>query len=171
MEPTDDEKAAGGLWGWSPESRRYVLRSGSTWARLVKRGIVQDHDLETQWAASREATRQRQIAAAANARVLGLGISGGVSRSATSRERFKVAQPPIDSKGQARPLSESQAQPAPARPAASRAPGSGIRSLLSRLAVENRDALIRSDMTRDDAEQLLRRAIEAEGRVPTRRSE
>ena len=146
MEPTNEEKAEGGLWGWSPESRRYVLRSGSTRAKLVKRGIVKDPDLEAQWTASREAARQRQIAAAANARVLGLGLAGGVSRSATSRERFQ--EPAVEP------------SPAPAKPEPP-APGPSMRSLLSRLAIENKDALTREDMTRDEAEQLLRRALEA----------
>ena len=144
MEPTNEEKAEGGLWGWSPESRRYVLRSGSTWAKLVKRGIVKDPDLEAQWTASREAARQRQIAAAANARVLGLGLAGGVSRSATSRERFQ----------------ELAVEPSP-EPPKPEPRGPSLRSLLSRLAIENKDALTREDMTRDEAEQLLRRALEA----------
>jgi hypothetical protein len=168
MEATDEDKAApGGLWGWSPESRRYVLRSGSTWARLVKRGTVQDPDLEAQWTASREAARQRQIAAAADARVLGLGLAGGVSRSATSRERFRAGLSedfrasiaPTTAAGVSLSVGKSSGEQRGAQKiqAHDRA---DMRSRLVRLALENKEALIRSDMTRDEAEQLLRRALQ-----------
>ncbi len=40
--PTEDEMAASSLYGFNPLTRRYVLRSGLTWKKLVKQGVVQD---------------------------------------------------------------------------------------------------------------------------------
>ena len=46
MEPTEDEKSASELWAFRPESRRFVLRDGSAWRRLVMRGIVNDPEMK-----------------------------------------------------------------------------------------------------------------------------
>jgi hypothetical protein len=35
-----------GMWGFNPISRRYIIRAGPTWARLVKSGAVKDPELE-----------------------------------------------------------------------------------------------------------------------------
>jgi hypothetical protein len=43
-------------WGWSPVSRRYVLRTGATWKRLVKAGVVQDEEVATQLARPAQGT-------------------------------------------------------------------------------------------------------------------
>ena len=49
MEPTDEEKAESALWGFNPESRRYVLRQGSTWRKLIIRGVVKDPEMQKRW--------------------------------------------------------------------------------------------------------------------------
>ena len=43
-------------WGWSPVSRRYVLRTGATWKRLVKAGVVQDEEVAAQLARPAQGT-------------------------------------------------------------------------------------------------------------------
>ena len=86
MEPTEDEKSASDLWAFSPESRRFVLRDGSTWRRLVMRGIVNDPEMKQKWANNREQIRQRQIEAAKQARIYGFGLAGGVTKKASNRK-------------------------------------------------------------------------------------
>ena len=86
MEPTEDEKSASDLWAFSPESRRFVLRDGSTWRRLVMRGIVNDPEMKQKWANNREQIRQRQIEAAKQARIYGFGLAGGVTEKASNRK-------------------------------------------------------------------------------------
>ena len=82
--PMDEEaKSASPLWQFNPETRRYVLRNGPTWARLVKRGVASDPKLLAQWAAAKEDTRQAQIARAREARAIGIGIYGGAQPEAT----------------------------------------------------------------------------------------
>ena len=93
MEPTEDEKSASELWAFSPESRRFVLRDGSTWRRLVMRGIVNDPEMKQKWANNREQIRQRQIEAAKQARVYGWGLAGGVTKKASNRKVPEVEQP------------------------------------------------------------------------------
>ena len=70
----EDSKSASPLWAFNPETRRYVLRNGPTWARLVKRGVAEDPALQEQWAAAKESTRQAQIARAREARAIGIGM-------------------------------------------------------------------------------------------------
>ena len=79
----EDAKSASPLWQFNPETRRYVLRNGPTWARLVKRGVASDPELQEQWAAAKEGTRQAQIARAREARAIGIGICGGAQPEAT----------------------------------------------------------------------------------------
>jgi len=52
--PTDI--SADPRWGWSPVSRRYVLRTGATWKRLIKAGVVQDEEVAAQLARPAQGT-------------------------------------------------------------------------------------------------------------------
>ena len=92
MEPTDEEKAESALWGFNPESRRYVLRQGSTWRKLIIRGVVKDPEMQKRWTDNREALRQRQIEAAKAARILGFGIEVECAKSHL-RERSLQRKP------------------------------------------------------------------------------
>jgi len=145
----EDEKGESPIYGFNPETRRYVLKNGPTWARLVKRGAVQDAALVAAWASAKEATRQGQVARAKEARALGLGICGGVLPEATRH----IVQATI-------------AKPAP--PPVTRNPSENLRTqpvnpreLLRNIALENREALCREDITREEAEELLRKAYAA----------
>jgi len=149
----EDEKGASPIYGFNPETRRYVLKNGPTWARLVKRGTVQDAALVAAWASAKEATRQGQVARAKEARALGLGICGGVLPEATRHivpaAVAKPAPPPV--------ARNSSALPSAAQIAGSQ----GARELLRNIALENREALCREDITREEAEELLRKAYTA----------
>jgi hypothetical protein len=150
----EDAKSASPLWAFNPETRRYVLRSGPTWARLVKRGVASDPELQEQWASAKESTRQAQIARAREARAIGIGICGGAQPEATkhipppNRPAIAIAAAP-------------KPEPKPPVPALS------ARDVLRQLAVENREALCREDLTREEAEALLRRAFEARAQPKT----
>ena len=152
----EDAKSASPLWQFNPETRRYVLRSGPTWARLVKRGVASDPELQEQWAAAKESTRQAQIARAREARAIGIGICGGAQPEAT-----KHIPPPN------RPAIAIDA--APKQTVAHEVPALSARDVLRQLAVENREALCREDLTREEAEALLRRAFEARAQPKTAR--
>jgi hypothetical protein len=47
-------------WGFSPISRRYVLRKGGVWKRLVKSGVVNDPEVADQLANPITGTRPRE---------------------------------------------------------------------------------------------------------------
>ena len=150
--PMDEEaKSASPLWQFNPETRRYVLRNGPTWARLVKRGVASDPELLAQWAAAKEDTRQAQIARAREARAIGIGICGGAQPEATKHLSAKPAA--LAFKPEPKPLA-----PVPALSA---------RDVLRQLAVEHREALCREDLSREEAEALLRRAFEARAQSKT----
>jgi len=136
----EDEKCASPIYGFNPETRRYVLKNGPTWARLVKRGTVQDAALVAAWAEAKEATRQGQVARAKEARALGLGICGGVLPEATRHIVPAAISKPVAPR-------EREALSA--------------RELLRNIALENKEALCREDITREEAEKLLRKAYEA----------
>ena len=142
----EEAKSASPLWQFNPETRRYVLRNGPTWARLVKRGVASDPELLAQWAAAKEDTRQAQIARAREARAIGIGICGGAQPEATKHISAKPAPKP---------------EPKPSVPALS------ARDVLRQLAVEHREALCREDLSREEAEALLRRAFEARAQPKT----
>ena len=145
----EDQKATDRrLYAFNPETRRYILRSGPTYARLVKRGLAEDPALVAQWAAAKEATRQAQIERAREARALGIGICGGVLPEAT-RANPGVSRLPSRVAQGARPDNVAEVR----RPDA--------RAALREIALENRDALCREGLTREAAEALLRRAYEA----------
>jgi len=152
----EDAKSASPLWAFNPETRRYVLRNGPTWARLVKRGVASDPELQEQWASAKESTRQAQIARAREARAIGIGICGGAQPEAT-----KHIPPPN------RPAPTIAA--APKQTVAHEVPALSARDVLRQLAVENREALCREDLTREEAEALLRRAFEARAQPKTAR--
>ena len=168
----EDEKGASSIYGFNPETRRYVLKNGPTWARLVKRGTVQDAALVAAWASAKEATRQGQVARAKEARALGLGICGGVLPEATRHivpaadlsEDFR-ALPERSASGRksiAKPAPPPVARNSSALPGAAQIAGSqGARELLRNIALENREALCREDITREEAEELLRKAYTA----------
>jgi len=148
----EDAKSASPLWAFNPETRRYVLRNGPTWARLVKRGVAEDPALQEQWAAAKESTRQAQIARAREARAIGIGICGGAQPEAT--KHISTVKPAALA---------PKPEPKPSVPALS------ARDVLRQLAVENREALCREDLTREEAEALLRRAFEARAQPKTAR--
>ena len=152
----EDAKSASPLWQFNPETRRYVLRNGPTWARLVKRGVAEDPALQEQWAAAKESTRQAQIARAREARAIGIGICGGAQPEATKHMSAVPAPAP-------KPAPAIAALPKQAIPV----PALSARDVLRQLAVENRDALCREDLTREEAEALLRRAFEARAQPKT----
>ena len=152
----EDTKSASPLWAFNPETRRYVLRNGPTWARLVKRGVAEDPALQEQWAAAKESTRQAQIARAREARAIGIGICGGAQPEATKHMSAVPAPAP-------KPKPAIAALPKQAIPV----PALSARDVLRQLAVENRDALCREDLTREEAEALLRRAFEARAQPKT----
>ena len=157
----EDAKSASPLWAFNPETRRYVLRSGPTWARLVKRGVASDPELQEQWASAKESTRQAQIARAREARAIGIGICGGAQPEATKHipppNRPAIAAAP-------KPMTPApKPEPKPSVPALS------ARDVLRQLAVENREALCREDLTREEAEALLRRAFESRAQPKTAR--
>ena len=113
----EDSKSASPLWAFNPETRRYVLRNGPTWARLVKRGVASDPELQEQWAAAA--------------------------------------------------LAPKPATPAPKPEPKPSVPALSARDVLRQLAVENREALCREDLTREEAEALLRRAFESRAQPKT----
>ena len=145
----EEAKSASPLWQFNPETRRYVLRNGPTWARLVKRGVAEDPALLAQWAAAKEDTRQAQIARAREARAIGIGICGGAQPEATKHLSAKPA------------ALASKPEPKPSVPALS------ARDVFRQLAVEHREALCREDLSREDAEALLRRAFESRAQSKT----
>ena len=153
----EDAKSASPLWAFNPETRRYVLRNGPTWARLVKRGVAEDPALQEQWAAAKESTRQAQIARAREARAIGIGICGGAQPEAT--KHISTVKPAALAP---KPMTLApKPEPKPSVPALS------ARDVLRQLAVENREALCREDLTREEAEALLRRAFEARAQPKT----
>ncbi|MFO0203401.1 MAG: hypothetical protein ACK528_09760 [Alphaproteobacteria bacterium] len=149
----EDAKSASPLWAFNPETRRYVLRNGPTWARLVERGVASDPELQEQWAAAKEGTSQAQIARAREARAIGIGICGGAQPEATKHT------PP--------PNRPAIAAAAPMQAVGREDPALSARDVLRQLAVENREALCREDLTREEAEALLRRAFEARAQPKT----
>ena len=153
----EDAKSASPLWAFNPETRRYVLRNGPTWARLVKRGVASDPELQEQWAMAKESTRQAQIARAREARAIGIGICGGAQPEAT--KHISTVKPAALAP---KPMTLApKPEPKPSVPALS------ARDVLRQLAVENREALCREDLTREEAEALLRRAFEARAQPKT----
>ena len=156
----EDAKSASPLWQFNPETRRYVLRNGPTWARLVKRGVTSDPELQEQWAAAKEGTRQAQIARAREARAIGIGICGGAQPEATKHISAVPAPAP-------NPVPAIAALPKQA--VGREDPALSARDVLRQLAVENREALCREDLTREEAEALLRRAFEARAQPKTAR--
>ena len=42
---SDEDPASSALWGFNPDTRRYVKKSGKVWERLVKSGRSQDPEL------------------------------------------------------------------------------------------------------------------------------
>lgn len=46
-------------WGFSPVSRRYVKRTGATWKRLVKAGVVVDEEVAEQLANPKSGSQRR----------------------------------------------------------------------------------------------------------------
>ena len=145
----EEAKSASPLWQFNPETRRYVLRNGPTWARLVKRGVASDPELLAQWAAAKEDTRQAQIARAREARAIGIGICGGAQPEATKHLSAKPAA--LAFKPEPKPL----------------VPALSARDVFRQLAVEHREALCREDLSREEAEALLRRAFEARAQSKT----
>ena len=152
MEPTEDEKSASELWAFSPESRRFVLRDGSTWRRLVMRGIVNDPEMKQKWANNREQIRQRQIEAAKQARVYGWGL-GGVTKKASNRKVPEVDLPKEQSKElpKEQPKELSKEQPAPEVKTVVQAlqPKEPTRDVLKKLVLEHRDILGDESLSRE----------------------
>lgn len=145
---SEAEKAGSPMWALNPQSRRFVLRDGPTYARLVKMGIVEDEGLRLQWEEKREADRARRIAAAAEARVIGVGPAGGVMGRTEG-----VA---------ARPAAVPRAAPRAAPRVAPQPPRGDVRALV----LEHREALCRPGLTKEGARNLLRKAW-AESRAST----
>ena len=153
----EDAKSASPLWQFNPETRRYVLRNGPTWARLVKRGVASDPELQEQWAAAKEGTRQAQIARAREARAIGIGICGGAMPEAT--KHISTVKPAAPAPKPTTPAPKPEPKPS--------VPALSARDVLRQLAVENREALCREDLTREEAEALLRRAFESRAQPKT----
>ena len=154
MEPTDEEKAESALWGFNPESRRYVLRQGSTWRKLIIRGVVKDPEMQKRWTDNREALRQRQIEAAKAARILGFGIGGGVCK--VSSERKVPAAQALDS-------TTKDDKPPEKVPIQTPAPKENSRDTLKKLVLEHRDMFSREDLSREEAEEFLRSKLSEKG--------
>ena len=151
MEPTEDEKSASDLWAVSPESRRFVLRDGSTWRRLVMRGIVNDPEMKQKWANNREQIRQRQIEAAKQARIYGFGLAGGVTKKASNRKVPEV-EPEVETKA---PEVKTVVQ--------AMQPKEPTRDVLKKLVLEHRDLLGDETLSREKAEEFLRSKLAERG--------
>ena len=164
MEATDEEKAQSSLWGFNPESRRYVLRQGSTWRKLIIRGAVKDPEMEKRWTDNREALRQRQIEAAKAARILGFGIGGGVCK--VSSERKVPAAQALESAalkdepGRFSPALKDVEAKLPTQPPT---PKDNSRDTLKKLVLEHRDMLSRENLSREEAEDFLRSKLAEKG--------
>jgi hypothetical protein len=137
---SEDEKARSPLWAINPQSRRLILKDGPTYARLVKMGLIDDPALRQQWEEKREAERARRIAAATEARAIGIGPAGGVM-SPKVPPNFAAARAP---------------DPPPRRD--NLRPRADDCSRIWGLAVENKAALSRHGLTREEAADLLRSA-------------
>ena len=56
------DRSLDGRWGFSPISRRYVLRTGGVWRRLVKSAVVHDEEVAAQLARPAQGTvRKRTV--------------------------------------------------------------------------------------------------------------
>ena len=53
------DRSLDGRWGFSPVSRRYVLRTGAIWKRLVKAGVVHDEEVAAQLARPAQGTQRK----------------------------------------------------------------------------------------------------------------
>ena len=135
---SEDEKARSSLWALNPQSRRLVLRAGPTYARLVKQGIVEDPALRREWEERQEAARSKRMAALAEAKVLGIGPMGGGA--------LRPAPPPV-----------AERRPRPAR--------SNPRDRIHSIVLDNREALMRPGLRREEAADLIRQAW-ARDRLP-----
>ena len=60
-EPKTSDVSKDPRWGFNPISRRYILRTGTIWRRLVKAGAVVDEEVAAQLAQPITGTRPRAV--------------------------------------------------------------------------------------------------------------
>lgn len=149
----DSAKATSHLWRFNPLTRRHVLRSGTTWAKLVKEGTVEDAELQETWNRRMDASHAKRVATLREARALGFRAVPRAPKYVVAPEPEPVASDADDDEDEADADDEPEAK-APEPEADS------VNIRLMRLAIENKAVLGARGLGRVTAEDVLRRAYQ-----------
>ena len=158
-------------WGFSPVSRRYILRTGAVWKRLVKSGIVVDEEIAHQLAHPAQGTPRRprvnNVAITADRDAVASVISDNFDVSRLTGAQLASIAASIDKLGLGRSTKTGRSAPprrrapAPTQASASESEGTDEDGDLTETTVASEsDAPVRSSKSGDALTRVARQVSE-----------
>ena len=154
-------------WGFSPVSRRYILRTGAVWKRLVKAGVVVDEEVAEQLARPAQGTQRRpkvnNVTIEADREAVRDAISDNFDASRLTGAQLASIADQIARMG----LGSGAGAQRPRRPKKARRPASDEDSLTDEDDLTETTAASESDAAAPDPREVARAVAERLRAVPT----